>query len=167
VKSLFSFKGEISRGEFWAINIGSALVHIPVLFVELWVGIRIGAPLWGFDGPDWSRTPADWAMLAIFGPIELAFYWVPVAALIKRLRDVGIALKWLALFAVSFAIAAATTEWLVGDPNAAPVWKIAVMFAAMAPTIVLGFWLLGSACFVSSYKSNRVDLDKLPEGWNK
>ena len=92
--------------------------------------------------------------------------WVFGAAVVKRLRDIGIALNWLLVLAILFALYGLTMDHFIyeGAVRISPLGWFALLFTGL-PACGMGFWIFVSVFFVSGYKSKRIDPAQLPEGW--
>lgn len=169
LRTLFSFKGEIGRGAFWGTMIGLGIVSIPVMVLCAVVGTYVGIPVFDvMNRPVWPHTFPGFAIFAFYWLFEFAGVWVSLAALVKRLRDVGIAPKWLAMFVPVFFLYGITLSVFspVGTTHLSPVTVIAMIVTGV-PTCGLGFWLIGSAFFAPGGKPQHFNPAQLPEGWKK
>lgn len=168
LKSLFSFRGEIGRGAFWGTVIALSLVSAALEIVLIVVGNHTGETIFDpMNRPFWPHSPTGIAIL-VYWFFQIAFMWVFIAALVKRLRDVGIALKWLAIFVPVFALYGAAFAVFIPEGTTHPsTLGIMVVSVAGLPAYLMMLWLFGSAFFARGGKPRYFDPDKLPEGWKK
>jgi uncharacterized membrane protein YhaH (DUF805 family) len=167
VRSLFSFRGEISRGRLWLIWLAVGVGCLPVQLALVAASRVVGDPQILPDGEfTWPVSFGGWIVFAVYWVIELVAVWIVVAAFVKRWRDVGMSLKWPVIAigliaALGFAMSHLVHE---GDVHLSPLaWTIFIMGGF--PTAALSFWVFGSIFLAPSHKPRHFDPSKLPEAW--
>jgi uncharacterized membrane protein YhaH (DUF805 family) len=167
LRSLFSFRGEISRGRLWLIWLAVGVGGLPVQFALIAASRVVGDPQILPDGEfAWPVSFGGWIVFAVYWITELVAVWIVVAAFVKRWRDVGMSLKWPVIAIglagiVGFAMSRLVHE---GDVHLSPLaWIILVMGGF--PAAALWFWVFGSIFFAPSYTPPHFDPSKLPDGW--
>jgi uncharacterized membrane protein YhaH (DUF805 family) len=166
---LFSFKGEIGRGRVWLIFIGLGIAGSVIQFALIAASRFAGDPPLMSDGDfglpssavGWSINATDWFTACVMA-------WIFAAAFVKRLREVGIALKWLAIFVALAIVTSLAMSRLVhdGDVHIPPLAWFVIFFMGF-PTAGIGFWVFGSVFLAPSGKQRVFDPSGLPDGWKK
>jgi uncharacterized membrane protein YhaH (DUF805 family) len=167
IKSLFSFKGEVSRGRLWLIWLVIGIVGFPVQLALIAMSRAVGDPQVLQDGGFvWPVSFGGWLIFAVYWTIEFMAVWILAATFVKRWRDVGMSLKWpvitIALTAVvCFALSRLVHE---GDVHLSPLaWMVFIMGGF--PAGALCFWVFGSIFLAPSHKPHQFDPSKLSDGW--
>lgn len=168
VKSLFSFKGEISRGQMWItyLGVGAASVVVQAALTGVGQYTGDGAVFAGAFGI-WPQTGTGWGLVVAYWLVNLAFFWIFIAAVVKRLRECGIARKWLGAFAILVVITGEVMERLTANASTIPSWQMWTAMIAMLPVGLMGLWLFGSVFLAPSHKPYHFDPSQLPDGWKK
>jgi uncharacterized membrane protein YhaH (DUF805 family) len=140
----FSFKGEIGRLSFWmflaftnAITLAALLLPVSVHVLRLSPPHGIGEEAVTYATLQEPATPQGWAFLVLFYALKSAVLWVVLAAMVRRMRDLGRDLRWLAGLLALFAIHL-ILEALFSRPDAPYSLFEFANLALLVPVILLG-----------------------------
>lgn len=125
---LFSFRGRIGRGSFWA---GSGVATVLAA-----VGVVTGLAAFGAGFTTGSTAGLGVAALVVVVTM-LAFLWMTYALLVKRMRDRGKSAWWLLPFFVPLALRIGA--WLEGGIAGMAALGMDPKLAALE--VALGLWL--------------------------
>lgn len=133
---LFSFRGRIGRGSFWA---GSGVATVLAV-----VGVVTGLAAFGAGFTTGSTAGLGVAALVVVVTM-LAFLWMTYALLVKRMRDRGKSAWWLLPFLIPLALRIGAG--LQGGIAGMAVLGTDPMLAAVE--VALGLWLLAEFGFMN------------------
>lgn len=125
---LFSFRGRIGRGSFWA---GSGVATVLAA-----VGVMTGLAAFGAGFTTGSTAGLGVAAFVVVVTM-LAFLWITYALLVKRMRDRGKSAWWLLPFLIPLALRVGA--WLEGGMAGMAALGMDPKLAALE--VALGLWL--------------------------
>jgi uncharacterized membrane protein YhaH (DUF805 family) len=140
----FSFKGEIGRALFWLFTFIAQVVALPIEMLPVSVHeIRLNPPhgigeeTLSYATPLQPVTPENLTWLALYYLLIALAFWIMLAAIVRRMRDLERSVKWL-LAVLALLVTHTTLEALFSRPDAPfSVFEIANL-ALLAPAVALG-----------------------------
>ena len=158
----FSFRGEIGRGRFWLMLIIAMLVSglsdaLPVDNRVLVAKHFGGESSVGYMLPLSPALVSSWVVCAIAYALTMLFLWLTAAAVVQRLRQLGISWKRAALFLAGFVISIALD---FAFPRPASTFTVidGVLWAIMMPTCFLGAVGFFMTLFVKGRDNRHADM---------
>jgi uncharacterized membrane protein YhaH (DUF805 family) len=103
----FSFKGEIGRLSFWMFLAFTNVITLAALLLPVSVHRlqphAIGEGVVTYATLQEPVTPRSWAFLVLFYALNATAFWVVLAAMVRRMRDLGRDTRWLLALLTLFA----------------------------------------------------------------